>query len=694
LLYTVFYTARAIRLDYIVVPAWDAWRYAHYLERLFQFDLRYFWVQHNEHRVIFVDIVYSLDLILLRGLQLLPIGCELACQAAQLALLWWLIKRMKEIPGAFRLAFGAGCGLLMASALHVQVILIPFLVQWYLSQALAALAFVLLWLSARTGRLASLVMSIGAAVAVTYTTGNGMLLWPILVTMAALLGLPRRRIAGTAFAGIFSIAVYFVGYSFIGHGRAALLLTHPFYAIWFMAIFLGAPASYISNLFGGSIGMLGMLLAIVALTVAIRQRRPPDPAFVVAAGVCLFIVCSAVMVAYGRINPADPTFLKARAERYAVVPLTFWANLVVVADWLATRLPRGRQLALHLAAGSLTVVILVAVMGKQESCERAFAARQALGQEAAIALVAGMEDRDVLRVIYQDPIRVLADTPVLRQRRLSIFAAGRQDWIGQPVSRLFQVGPPDLCYGSVDEVAAVNSGYRAEGWAWDPLTDRPPKDIVLTGPSGTIAGLAETRPGGYPHSPADRTRRPPSDLDWAGFVRAERVSGSLQAYAIIGGGHIACALGTPQQVPRVRPGDASRAGAAIHISGWKADPAWTLNGFHPSVGTLAGEILYGSYSGSDANQGVLTSAPFETNGQECIALPVAHGPSVVGQSVRLIEAGSGETVVTIPVGAMDGFWQDWFIDLQGTAKLRIVAEDKGGQWGQWVAVGEPHWCKP
>ncbi len=693
-IYTVYYTTRAIGLDYIAVPTWDAWRCVHYLDRLLKFDLSHFWIQHNEHRVIFVDIVYYLDLILLRGRQFLPIGCEIVCEVAQLALLWWLLQRMQGIPKPIRLALGACCGLFMTSALHVQVILIPFLVQWYLSQALAALALLLLWHSAQTGRLASLVTSILAAVVVTYTTGNGMLLWPILVMMAVLLRISWRRIAAIVIAAAASVAVYFVGYVFVGHGRAALVLSHPFYTAWFMAIFLGVPASYFNNLFGGSIGLIGMLLSILALVVAIRQRRSPDAVFTVAGGFCLFIVCSALMVAYGRINPSDPTFLKARADRYAVVPLTFWANLVVVAGWLAMQLPRGRRFVWHLAAASLTVYIVLALMGKQESCERAFATRQALGEEAGMALVNGMEDRDVLRPIYQDPIRVLADTPVLRRRRLSIFAAGRQDWIGQPVSQLFQVGLPDPCFGNVDELAVIDGGYRAEGWAWDPQADRPPADIVFASPSGTIVGVGETRTGGYPHDPTDRNRRPPSDLDWAGFVRADRVSGSLLVYAIVGGGKVACALGAPRQVPHARPVETSRVGAPIHISEWKADPAWTVNGFHPSVGTLAGEILYGSYSGSDANQGTLTSAPFETGGQGCVALPVAHGPSTVGQSVRLIEAGSGKTVAAIPLGKTDGIWQYWSVDVSGTPKLRIIAEDQGNQWGQWVAVGEPHWCRP
>jgi len=376
-----------------------------------------------------------------------------------------------------------------------------------------------------------------------------------------------------------------------------------------------------------------------------------------------------------------------------MIGLTFWAYLVVVIAWLSTRLRRGRHFAWYLTAAAFTVVFVVVLMGEQEASERACAARQAMAAEAGLGLAAGVQDREAIKDMYQDPVFAWAQTPVLRRRRLSMFAAGRRDWIGHRVSELFQVGAANLCSGSAEAVSAVYYGFRAEGRARDSQTNRPPADIVLTNPSGMIVGFGATWSGGYPHRPGDRTPRSLSGSDWAAFARAGHVSGSLQAYAIVGSGKTACPLGAPQQVPPVIPADASMAGAPIPISNWQTDPAWTRNGHHPSVGTPAGEVLYGSYSGSDANQGTLTSAPFEAAGQACVVLPVAHGPSITGQSVRLVEDGSGKTVATIPLDA-NGFWQYWLIDLQEPAKLRIVAEDKGAQWGQWVAVGEPHECKP
>jgi hypothetical protein len=145
---------------------------------------------------------------------------------------------------------------------------------------------------------------------------------------------------------------------------------------------------------------------------------------------------------------------------------------------------------------------------------------------------------------------------------------------------------------------------------------------------------------------------------------------------------------------RAKAVDRGQVGPAIHISEWNADPAWTRNGFHPSVGTLSGETLYGSYSGSDANRGMLTSAAFETSRRGCIALPIAHGPSTGGQSVRLEAADSGEDLGAIRLDQNNGNWRYWAIYFsRDVPELRIVADDRGDQFGQWVAVGEPHSCR-
>jgi hypothetical protein len=574
LIYTVFYTVRAIWFDYTPVPITDNWRFVAFLDEILKLSPRHLWLQHNDHRIIFPEIVYALDFILFHGRLVLPAAFNIACQVLQIGLMWWLLTQ-SELPRAFQLALGVACTLFMASALHVGAILGSTLVVWYLSQTAAVVCFFFLWRSASTGRLLSLIISIAAAVVGTYSVGNGMVIWPVMIFMAGISRLPKRRIAGILIAGILSVSAYFVDYRFLEQGRMSLLLHHPFYAFWFALVYLGSPLSYVNVWLGGMIGLTGFLLVALASALAVRQHRTGDVAFAVAAAVCLYIAGSAMMGAYGRMAPSDMAFGFARAGRYISVQLTYWANLSVVIGWLAMRAPWRRSLALHVAAVGLTAVLLSAVMDQQNVQESAFAASQASAHEAGIALLVGIEDPAVMRAIYPDPGFPLRYVAGIRQKRLSIFSSGRHDWIGQPLDRLFAAGPPGRCSGYLERLQPVAGGYRATGWAMDRETGGAATDIVLIDPSGIVIGLGETRPGGYPPL-IDDIGPGRLDWDWVGFARGFRAPETVRAYAVVGSGKISCALGasrpdgssTPNPRNDVYEGPAATFANEVLLSGY------------------------------------------------------------------------------------------------------------------------------
>ena len=128
----------------------------------------------------------------------------------------------------------------MLSAFHVQLLLASFLLQWYMSQMAVALSFLMLWLYSATARWGWLAGSIGAAVVTTYSSGNGILIWPLLVMMAILSGVKRRRRWLFLIAGVLSIGAFFIGYNVLNPGREKVLLAHPLYALWFIeGVYLG-----------------------------------------------------------------------------------------------------------------------------------------------------------------------------------------------------------------------------------------------------------------------------------------------------------------------------------------------------------------------------------------------------------------------------------------------------------------------
>jgi len=145
---------------------------------------------------------------------------------------------------------------------------------------------------------------------------------------------------------------------------------------------------------------------------------------------------------------------------------------------------------------------------------------------------------------------------------------------------------------------------------------------------------------------------------------------------------------------RVEAASPENAGPAIHIAEWHADSGWTQNGHYPSNHAPAGEILWGSFSGNDANTGTLASGPFPTAMTGCIVLPIAHGPSTVGQSLKLLSGDGDREMGEIRLDKNQGDWKYWAIHFShAVPSLRIVARDEGSGFGQWLALGEPHSCK-
>jgi hypothetical protein len=74
-------------------------------------------------------------------------------------------------------------------------------------------------------------------------------------------------------------------------------------------------------------------------------------------------------------------------------------------------------------------------------------------------------------------------------------------------------------------------------------------------------------------------------------------------------------------------------------------------------------------------------------------LPVGHGPGVEGESVRIIDADTDQSVAAVPMRTADTSWRYWAISLPSRARrLRIVAEDASATVGHWAAVGQPLRC--
>ena len=69
LAFTWFQTIERIARYYTPLPVEDYWRTAAFLQSYQRFDFRVLWQQHNEHRIVFPELVFAADYLLLHGQQ-------------------------------------------------------------------------------------------------------------------------------------------------------------------------------------------------------------------------------------------------------------------------------------------------------------------------------------------------------------------------------------------------------------------------------------------------------------------------------------------------------------------------------------------------------------------------------------------------------------------------------------------------
>jgi hypothetical protein len=134
------------------------------------------------------------------------------------------------------------------------------------------------------------------------------------------------------------------------------------------------------------------------------------------------------------------------------------------------------------------------------------------------------------------------------------------------------------------------------------------------------------------------------------------------------------------------------AGPLINEVKWKAEPAWTLNSHYPDVGNLSSGQMWSSYGGEDSKTGRIITGPLTPRSAGCLVIPVAHGPSVDHLSVALFDNASGQQIAAVPVDPLRHRWQLYQIRYNPAATVRLMADDRGVAWGQWLAVGQPRSC--
>ncbi len=695
-IWVIYYWAQTVNnlaAYFTSLPEYDYWITVLYLPRYFRLDWSVFWQQHSEHRIVFPQIIFALDYFLFRGREILPVVCSLLFWIAILGVFAWFFYAQKQISATVRSYVILIAALIMGWPGIATDFASPFLVNLPLSQfadvlALAGLPFV------RHHRRSAefLGLTIISGVISTYSCGSGMLVWPILILAGYILRLPLRQTGYLFLSGTVSITLYFVGYTNTNSHPLERLIHYPFQIFGFVASYLSMPFGALGRTSGLLLGMLNLVVFIILIAIARRKKLLDQPPAVVFLGNSATAILTALVVACGRMNPADLQFSSAKVERYMSVPLANWVSLLFALFWLAgvldSRLFYGKGLIVAL------LLILSFSFSKLHQWTNSHCDGFRRFRLATISVTAGLRDWNHLGMLNQRALAQIKLLPVLEQRGYSIYATPFPFWIGKQASSLFSIASTQTVEAGITYTFPVESGVGVVGWVEGPLHSWNPDRIVFVNQAGIIVGYGEKMAAGLPFE--FRRVNTPSSLAWVGFVNSNFESHSVKVYRVNRAHGILEPLGALDLAELNRhealPASDSQAGDLLDLKIEHMDKTWTVDGPLPAPQsrTPAG-TTFESWSGSDSNTGSASAEVSSPTG--CIILPVVHGPLVHGISLAVLDAKTKQMIASVPMRTSDVEWRFWKITSKASSGFEISAADNGNGWGQWIAFAQPHACK-
>jgi hypothetical protein len=496
-------------LDYWSVTQQDFWR-------IYDICLNHSWLhsalyKFNEHSLFFPSFIWIADLRFFHGDQTIIFYASVLLLFASTALLLLPVWRDKELDLTTKLlavlvivavSFWMGrASITVASGFNCMASFVMLGV---------ASAIVLLpncessahwWLTALGITFAGYISS--------FSFATGLAIWPCLLYLGWCLRLRWRCLAVLLGAGVCAVLIF----HFLpprGDHSGLLPSNTPLLAITLEAFvdfsrLMGAPILYCiaswkgvqvtpqlthsSSILLGT-GALAVVLGILT-PAAYLFRRNLHGRTLELTGLALitFNFVSLLLVVCGRLVYFRQYPGQIAAPRYIFWSALFWAGFLLVALGLARQ---HRKLKWPVAV----LILLAPILAWPCHCEEARHWRYSklLTEQGATALLNGVYDPDQILFRELGPLRRLA--PQLRARRLDMFAAGYQDWIGKPSQALFKSPPLPDHFRATAKIAALPNTADQTNVA--KITGRlhgtrsPPSVMVILDPRGKVVGLARS----------------------------------------------------------------------------------------------------------------------------------------------------------------------------------------------------------
>lgn len=493
-----FDTIRHAIRYYDPLPTFDYWRVVEDLPSFQKGNFGPLWRLHNQHRIILPEIAFAVDALVLRCRQVLPLLLNVVLYAGSVLLCLGPYLRDRALPGPARAILALLLATIAGWPLCVFVLGTAFLLQWVAVQFFALLAFTF------TVRGSGVAVVALCAAAATFTSLNGLLLWPIVFFMAFQYGWPRRRIMMLAITTAVCLLVFAIDYHPPAGTPVSEFIRHPLYFAGFVLSYLGMPFGNIRHpAIGLAFGICAVCLWAGCFIHAGRQRllRSETAAITLAYGA--FLILTAAATAVGRLDPESGGFLAAKAGRFVTTSLLGWAVLLPFVFSLLWRAGvRARRIAVSAA---VTVAVLAFMQIRLGRWLRADGRFIAATQAASLSIESGLEDDGLIRNVFPDPSLVRGKLATLRSDRISIFADREARLLGQILPPIENGGT-----SAITSSQPISGGLMVKGRAYG-VDSSMRKLLLITNEENRVVGFGR-------HISADSAATVDS---WVGFANSK-----------------------------------------------------------------------------------------------------------------------------------------------------------------------------
>jgi len=532
---TVASAAYLMRAGYSVVPYWDELdEMALYMAATHKSVLAWIWAQHNEHRLLFYKSLFIVDMHFFRGRNWPMYVAIFLSQAAVAVLIAYMLRQVGNLGKAVRYAcigltlyclFCASQSENFTCAFQLSFVLVNV---WVVAAVLCLLIEKQRLAWGRPISTGILVLSLLAAVAATFSNGNGISVWPTLILVALLAKLPWRMVVLYLVGLACVVAVYLIGYySPPQHASPIASLRQPRLLLEYVDKYLGGIVPRGFEEAAPLIGLMGLVIAAVLISRLIVQRGSSATLEYGLAGIVVYCVATAILTSLGRLNFGSN---QAFASRYETFALLFWLGLCL---WVIAIVAEQGNANLLVAVYLLLAMVMAYSATQYRRILHEVLLSTATRNLAGVGMITGVHDIKFLeRAILPFPI-AWPEIDEVRSQRLSLFSTPQARQFGQKFADVYRIGPEDACEGNpglLFNVSANPNDVGVRGWAIERKNGEAVKRVVLVA-DGTIVGFAV--PGFEPIGSSDESSaQHPRNSGWIGYAKLNG-SPTLDFYAIV-----------------------------------------------------------------------------------------------------------------------------------------------------------------